>query len=261
VDADRAFFRINAVFCFYVGLNLMGKAFGQWRTGLSANMAYQDLDKYSDLLLRHLAEQSFYFAVFAGYIPAIMLISMMVSFYLYLHERSRSVSLIAFVFGTALGAMWIFERLFGTAMSALASKYVNAPTVAARYDVFSQVKSLYYFGSLGSLLTGHTSLIAYALFGFLFIRGTGLEFAVGSLLMASSVALVVFQFITPSTWLLEAAGILVLPAMAFFLSGVLLWRYRPSLEPWAQQEQYAVVSESDDALLEAPAEDEGETEQ
>jgi len=235
VDADRVFFKINSLFCFYVGVNLLGKAVSQWRSGWMQDLAQQDMDKYLDLVLRHFAQQSFYFAVFAGYIPALMLISLMVSFYLYLHERSRSVSLIAFVFGTALGAMWISRRLFGTAISAMAAKYMNATSVAAKQDLFSQVKSLYYYESLGNLVSGHTSLIAYALFGFLFLKGKGLEFSVGALFLSSSVALIVYQFMTPSSWLIEAAGVMILPALAFLLSSILLWKYKPSVEVWVEQ--------------------------
>jgi dipeptide/tripeptide permease len=174
VDTDRAFFKVNSLFCFYIGVNLLSKAVGQYRSSVVRDLAHQDLDKYLDLVLRHFAQQSFYFAVFAGYIPALMLISLMVSLYLYLHERSKSISLIAFVFGTALGAVWLSQRLFGTAMTVMASKYMTATSVAARQDLFTQVKSLYYFDSLSHLLSGQTSLIAYALFGLLFLRGKGL---------------------------------------------------------------------------------------
>lgn len=234
MDVDRIFFKINSVFCFFVGLDLLGKAVSQWRTGWMQDVASQDLDRYLDLVLRHFAQESFYFAVFAGYLPALMLISMMVSFYLYLHERSRSVSLIAFIFGTALGALWISRRLFGTAMSVMAAKYFSATTIAARQDLFSQVKSLYYYDSLGHLLSGQTSLVAYGLFGFLFLRGKGLEFVVGILFLLSSLTLIVYQVLKPSSWLVEAAGILILPALAFIFSTVLLWKYRPSVEVWAE---------------------------
>ncbi|MBI3950143.1 MAG: hypothetical protein HY314_06785 [Acidobacteria bacterium] len=253
VDADRVFFKINSVFCLFVGLNLVGKAVGQWRSGLTADVAYQDLDKYMDLILRHFAQQSFYFAVFAGYIPAMMLISLVVSFYLYLHERSRSVSLIAFVFGTAMGAVWISRRLFGMAMTVVALKYMNATSAAAKQDLFAQVKSLYYYDSLGNVLSGQTSLIAYALFGFLFLRGKGLEYAVGALFLGSSVTLLVFQIITPSSWFVEAAGVLVLPAIAFILSSVLLWQYKPSVEVWAQEVPRPFDPDEDETVADNPA--------
>lgn len=235
MDVDRAFFKVNSIFCLYIGVNLLNNAVGQYRSGITRGLAYQDPDKYLDLILRYFAEQSFYFAVLAGYIPALMLISLMVSLYLYLHERSRSISLIAFVFGTALGALWLSQRLLGTAMTVMASKYMAVASGAVRQDLFAQVKNLYYFNSLGHLLSGQTSLIAYALFGLLFLRGKGLEYVVGVLFLCSSVALVVYQFITPSAWIIEAAGILILPALAFLFCSLLLWKYKPSVEVWAAQ--------------------------
>lgn len=243
MDADRAFFKVNAVFCFYVGVNLLSKVVGQYRSGIVRDLAQQDPDKYLDLVLKHFAQQSFYFAVFAGYIPALMLISLMVSLYLYLHERSKSISLIAFVFGTALGAVWLSQRLFGTAATVVASKYMTATSVAVRQDLFSQVKSLYYYDTLSSLLGGQTSLIAYALFGLLFLRGKGLEYVVGALFLSSSLALVVYQFISPSSWIVEAAGVLILPALAFLFCGILLWKYKPSVEVWAEPARSVPVNE------------------
>lgn len=234
MDADRVFFKMNAIFCFYVGLNLLAKAVSQWRSGWMQDLANQDLDKYLELLLRHFAQQSFYFAVFAGYIPALMLISLMVSFYLYLHERSRSISLLAFIFGTAVGTLWISRRLFGSAMSVMAAKYMNATSVAARQDLLTQAKSLYYYDSLSHLLSGQTSLVAYAMFGLLFLRGKGLEYAVGVLFLGSSVTLIISQLVTPMSWRVEAAGVLILPALAFILSSVLLWKYKPSADVWTE---------------------------
>ncbi|RMG51001.1 MAG: hypothetical protein D6723_11370 [Acidobacteria bacterium] len=234
MDADRLFFRVNALMSSYVGFTLLARAIDRWRGGFVFQQAAQDLDKYFDLVLRYFAEQSFYFAVFAGYIPALMLISLVVSFYLYLHERSRSISLIAFVFGTALGALWITRRLFGTAMTALAARYIEADTIVARQHLFDQVKGLYYYDSLGNLLSGQTSLIAYSLFGLLFLRGKGLEFIVGVLFLGSSLAIVIAEIVVPGSWRLETAGIMLLPAVAFILSSILLWNFKPSVEVWAQ---------------------------
>lgn len=234
MDTDRAFFKLNSIFCFYVGLSFLTKAISslssQWNSGTTDG----GLDQYVDLLLRHLASESFYFAVFAGYIPALMLVSMMIAFYVYLHQRSRWVALGAFLFGTMLSALWIFRRMFGTMMNAMAAQYIDTGTVGVRQDLFAQAKHLYYYDSIGRMLSGQTSLLAYALFGFLFLKGKGLEFFIGVLFLSSSVVLLIHQFTTPLSLVSEEVDSLILPALAFIFSGVLLWKYKTDAETWRE---------------------------
>jgi hypothetical protein len=215
-----------------VGLNYLTNAINSL-TYRELEGESRSLDYYLDLVLRHFANESFLFAVLAGYIPALMLISLMVAFYLYLQQRSRAIALGALMVGIILGALWIARRMFGTVMSAMASQYSEAPP-GVKQDVFAQAKQLYYYESLGRLLSGGTSLVAYALFGYLFLKGRGLEFFTGVFFLASALVLLIHQFTVSMYVPFERADVLIFPALAFLLAGVLLWKYKTEAETWQE---------------------------
>jgi hypothetical protein len=214
-----------------VGLNFLTKAVNSLINPLEPEVN-RSLDYYMDLVLRHFANESFMFAVFAGYIPGLMLISLMVAFYLYLQQRSRSIALGALVFGTLLGALWIARRMFGSVMSAMAAQYTESAPPTIKQGVLTQAKPLYYYDSLGRMLSERTSLLAYAMFGFLFMKGKGLEFFTGIFFLGSSVILLINQFTTSLYFPFEKVDVLILPAIAYLLCGVLLWKYKTEAENW-----------------------------
>lgn len=228
MDADRIFLRINAVFCFLLGLSLLSRAIGIYRSLSGPVTEVKDVDVYLDLLLRYFAQQSFYFAVFATYIPSIIFLSLIICFSLYLHERNRWLAALAFLSGGSVGVLWLYRQLAGKVMPAPGSTFRSSTSAPIHRELFAHFESLYYYDSMWYLILTHASLIAYLLFGLLFLMGKGLEFFLGALFVASSLLLIIAQYFVPSSHTIEAVGVLIVPAFAFLLSSLVLWRNRPT---------------------------------
>jgi hypothetical protein len=229
VDADRIFLRINSVFCFLLGLSLLSRAVGIYRSLSGPTAEFKDIDTYLDLLLRYFAQQSFHFAVFATYIPSIIFLSLIICFSLFLHERNRWLAIFAFLSGGSVGVLWLYRQLTGKVLHTTSARFHSSTSTTIHRELFAQFENLYYYDSMWYLILTHASLVAYLLFGLLFLMGKGLEFFVGSLFIASSILLIIAQYFVPSSHTIEAVGVFIVPALAFLFSSLILWRNKPSV--------------------------------
>ena len=115
MDTERLFLRLNGVFCFGVALNFLWNAgfFLKTRLGSDPELI-NDFDRYLEKFLRDLAGGSPYLLSLATYLPALMMFSLMLGFYMYLHERDRWLSMLALVFGLLLGGIFVAKQVTGS---------------------------------------------------------------------------------------------------------------------------------------------------
>lgn len=228
MDAERLFFRINGLFCFAVAVDFL------WNAGLllrsSARIdpkAAGNLDQFLQSYLRDLAGGAPYLLSLVHYLPAMMMISLMLAFYLYLHRRSRPLSLLALIFGLVLSGMLIVRQFSAGQLAQLAVKFIGEPDATSRVAVFKEASTLYGLYLAHGLLVNRASIVAYAFIGWLFRKSYSFyEVIVGTAFLASSGVLFFHEI---SRRLLGSAGdsaTFAIPALAFALAGVVLLRAR-----------------------------------
>ncbi len=224
MDAERLFFRVNGLFCFVVAFDFFWNAGFLLRSSGGVDpQAAGNLDQFLQSYLRDLAGGAPYLLSLVHYLPAMMMISLMLAFYMYLHRRSRSLSLLALIFGLVLSGMLIVRQFSAGQLAQVAVKFIGEPDPTSRVAVFKEASTLYGLYLAHGMLVNRASIVAYAFIGWLFRKSYNFyEVIVGTAFIASSVVLFLHEI---SRRLLGSAGdsaTFAIPAIAFTLAGIVL---------------------------------------
>jgi hypothetical protein len=224
MDVERLFLKINGVLCFGVSINFF------WNAGFILITRWEEdpelahnMDLYLEKFLRDLAGGSPFLLSLANYLPVLMMFSLMLGFFFYLNPRSLVVSSLALICGMLLVGVLVARQFSGSQLTHAAMRYVQAADYSTKMDVLKEARSLYGLYLFQELIVNRTSIIAYALFGFLFRRGESLfEELVGYSFILSALVLVVHLFTINLGWRLSAPVTFTIPAISFALAGIVL---------------------------------------
>ncbi len=222
VDTERFFYRLNGLFCVGVAANFL------WSAGLLEERTLKPLsEKELEHVLRYLAGGGPHLLVLVGYLPALLLISVMLAFYLYLHHRARYLSLLALLSGILLSGLFLIRQISGHQLLSLALQYVATTEYTARGELFQEASRALDLHLLHGLLVNRASIVAYALYGFLFQKSRSLlEVIVGYAFLASALLLLLAQVLTLAGSSFDLAKATSVPAFAFILAAIVLFRAR-----------------------------------
>jgi len=226
VDTERLFYRMNALFCVGVAANFF------WSAGLLGARAVERTSEAElEHLLRQLAGGGPHLLVLVSYLPVLLMISLMFAFYLYLHRRARYLSLLALLSGILLSGLLLVRQMSGHQLTSVALRFVATTEYTARFELAQEARRLLDLHLLHGLLVNRASILAYALYGFLFQKSRHLlEVVVGYLFLLSALLLILAQVMALVGGPLDLSRIASFPAFAFFLAAVVLFRARPDEE-------------------------------
>jgi len=224
MDTEKLFLRLNGVFCFGVALNFLWNAGFFLKTRLGSDpQLINDFDRFLEKFLRDLAGGSPYLLSLATYLPALMMFSLMLGFYMYLHQRDRWLSMLALVFGLLLGGIFIGKQVTGSRLTQVAMKYVAEANYTSRLDLLKEARSLYGLQVFQHLLINRASILAYVLIGILFIKSPSLyEVVVGYSFLGSAGILLLYLLTRGLFWQIEDSVAFTVPAVSFILAGIAL---------------------------------------
>ncbi len=226
MDTERLFYRMNALFCLGVAANFF------WSAGLLSARALERLSE-EDLehLLRRLAGGGPHLLVLVSYLPVLLMISLMFAFYLYLHHRARYLSLLALLSGILLSGILLIRQTSGHQLTSVALRFVATTEYTARLELIQEARRLLDLHLLHGLLVNRASIVAYALYGFLFQKSRHLlEVIVGYLFLLSAVLLILAQVMASADGPIDLSPVTSFPAFAFILAAVVLFRARSDEE-------------------------------
>jgi hypothetical protein len=226
VDTERLFYRINGLFCLGMAANFF------WSAGWLGGRALESFsEKELEHLLRQLAGGGPHVLVLVSYLPALLMISLMLAFYLYLHRRARYLSLLALLSGVLLSGILLLRQISGHQLVAVALRYVATTEYTARGELFQEARRVLDLHLMHGLLVNRASIVAYALYGFLFQKSRSLlEVLLGYLLLLSALLLLIAQVMAPWGGALDLSKAAGFPAFAFILAAVVLLRARSEEE-------------------------------
>jgi hypothetical protein len=224
MDLERLFLKINGVLCFGVAVNFLWNAgfiiISRWDA--DPTLA-RNLDQYLEKFLRDLAGGSPFFLSLANFLPVLMMFSLMLAFFFYLNPRSKAVSGMALICGTLFIGVFVARQVSGAQLTQVAMRFVQAADYSTKMDLMKEARSLYGLYLFQELLVNRASIISYALFGFLFRKGTSvLEEVVGYSFVASAVVFILHLLTSRMDWWLADPVALTVPAISFALAGVAL---------------------------------------
>ncbi len=223
---ERLFYRMNALFCLGVAANFFWSA-ELWDARALERLSEEDVEH----LLRQLAGGGPHLLALVSYLPVLLMISLMFAFYLYLHRRARYLSLLALLSGTLLSGILLVRQVSGHQLTSVALRFVATTEYTARLELVQEARRLLDLHLLHGLLVNRASIVAYALYGFLFQKSRYLlEVLVGSLFLLSAVLLLLAQVMASAGGPLDRSPIASFPAFAFILAAVVLFRARADEE-------------------------------
>ena len=175
--------------------------------------------------MRQLAGGGPHLIALVSYLPVLLMISLMFAFYLYLHRRARYLSLLALLSGILLSGILLVRQMSGHHLTSVALRFVATTEYTARLELVQEARRLLDLHLWHGLLVNRASIVAYALYGFLFQKSWRLlEVLVGYLFLLSAVLLILAQVMASS---LDLSPLVSFPAFAFILAAVVLFRARP----------------------------------
>jgi hypothetical protein len=226
VGSERLFYRVNALFCVGVAVHFL------WSAGLlTAHPLPHRAEHDVERLLRQLAGGGPHMLILVSSLPVLLMISLMFAFYLYLHRRARYLSLLALLSGILLSGVLLVRQISEHQLIAVALRFVATTEDAARLELVQRARRLLDLHLMHSLLVNRASIVAYALYGFLFQKSRRLvEVIAGYLFLLSAVLLLLSQVPALVGGLLDLSRALGFPAFAFLLAAVVFFRARPDEE-------------------------------
>jgi hypothetical protein len=222
VDTERFFYRLNGLFCMGVAANFL------WSAGLLHERTFTPFsEKELEHVLRHLAGGGPHLLLLVGYLPALLVISVMLAFYLYLHHRARYLSLLALLSGILLSGLLLIHQISRDRVLSLALQYVATTEYTARGELLQEARRALDLHLMHGLLVNRASIVAYALYGFLFQKSRRLlEVIVGYAFLASALLLLLAQVLASAGSALDLAKATSVPAFAFIAAAIVLFRAR-----------------------------------
>lgn len=228
MDTERLFYRGNGLLCLGAAAALL------WSAGLFGQRTLEGpakLDRELEALLRDLAAGGPHFVLLVSYLPVLIVISVMLAFYLYLHRRARYLSLLALLSGILLSGLLLMRQIASYQLTSLALQYVATTQYTARGELFQEARRLLDLYLLHGLLVSRTSIVAYALYGFLFQKSRSLlEVLTGYFFLLSALALLVEHVLTAAGRPPDLPIASGLSALAFVLAAGVLFRARSEQE-------------------------------
>jgi hypothetical protein len=220
VDTERFFYRLNGLFCMGVAANFL------WSAGLLHERTFTPFsEKELENVLRHLAGGGPHLLLLVGYLPALLVISVMLAFYL--HHRARYLSLLALLSGILLSGLLLIHQISRDRVLSLALQYVATTEYTARGELLQEARRALDLHLMHGLLVNRASIVAYALYGFLFQKSRRLlEVIVGYAFLASALLLLLAQVLASAGSALDLAKATSVPAFAFIAAAIVLFRAR-----------------------------------